>query len=111
MPFLLSQGLRGESAYANPIPDEYTWASGGMAGLLSQDCVEVKEVTTDPVSGAGRAGESLLKDSLQANPPSHHLDTRHLSENIRKSSKKDDKLLQFKLKKNQSRENQTVGYQ
>ena len=27
--------------------DEYTWASEGMAGLLSQGGVEVKEVTTE----------------------------------------------------------------
>ena len=30
------------------IGDEYTRASEGMAGVLSQGCVEVKEVTTDP---------------------------------------------------------------
>ena len=29
------------------IGDEYTWASEGMAGLLSQGGVEVKEVTTE----------------------------------------------------------------
>ena len=54
-----------------PIGDEYTWASEGMAGLLSQDGVEVKEVATDPDSGAGQAGESLFKDSLLENPPTH----------------------------------------
>ena len=97
MPFLLSRGLWGESTYANPIRDEYTWASGMMAGL-SQDCVEVKEVTTDPDSCAGQAGKSLFKDSLQANPPTHYLDTRHLSENIRQSIKRDDKLLQISRK-------------
>ena len=29
------------------IGDEYTWASEGMAGLLTQDGVEVKKVTTE----------------------------------------------------------------
>ena len=55
------------------IGDEYTWTSEGMAGLLSQGCVEEKEVTTDPDSGHGRAGESLFKDDLLANPPTHYL--------------------------------------
>ena len=83
-----------------PIGDEYTWASEGMAGLLSQDGVEVKEVTTDPDSGAGQAGESLFKDCLQANPPTHYPDTRHLSENLRKSIKRDDnKLLPIMAKR------------
>ena len=63
-----------------------------MAGLLSQYGVEVKEVTTDPDSAADLIGESLFKDGLQANLPTHHLDTRHLSENIRKSIKRDNKL-------------------
>ena len=57
------------------------------------------EVTTDPDSGAGQAGESLFKDGLLANLPTHYLDTRHLSENIRKSIKRDDKLLQIMLKR------------
>ena len=81
------------------IGDEYTWASEGMAGLLSQGCVEVKEVTTDPDSCAGQAGESLLKDGLLANSPTHYLDTQHLSENIRKSFKRDNKLLQIMAKR------------
>ena len=53
------------------IGDEYTWASEGMADLLSQDGVEVKEFTNDPDSGAGQAGESLFKDGLLENPPTH----------------------------------------
>ena len=79
--------------------DEYTWASKGMAGLLSLDGVEVKEVTTDPDSGAGQAGESLVKGGLQENISTHNLNTRHLSENIRKSIKRYDKLLQIMLKR------------
>ena len=80
-----------------------------MAGLLSQRCDQVKEVSIDPDSGAGRAGESLFKDGLLANPPTHYLHTRHLSENIGKSIKRDDKLLQIMLKNNQSRDNQISG--
>ena len=55
--------------------DEYTWASEWMAGLHFQGGGEVKEVTTDPDSGAGRAGEFLFKDGLLVNPPTHYLDT------------------------------------
>ena len=62
------------------IGDEYTWASEGMAGLLSQGSDQEKEVTTDPDSAAGWAGESLFKDGLLANPPTHYLYTPHLSE-------------------------------
>ena len=45
-------------------------------------------------SGAGRAGESLLKDNLLANSPTHYLDTRHFSKK-KKSIKRDNKLLQI----------------
>ena len=56
--------------------DEYTWAIEGMAGLLSQGGVEVKGVTTKQDSGAGRAGQPLFKDGLQANLPAEK--TKHL---------------------------------
>lgn len=44
--------------------DEFTWAREGMAELLCEDSIEVKAVTTDPDSSAGRAAESLFKDGL-----------------------------------------------
>ena len=66
------------------IRNEYTWNSEGMAGILSQGCDQEKEVTTDLDSGAGPVRESLFQDGLLANPPTHYLDTPHLSENIRK---------------------------
>ena len=72
------------------LEDEYTWANEGIAGLLSQCGVEVKEVNTDPDSGTGRAWKSLFKNGPLANLPSQYLDTRHLFENIRKSIKRDD---------------------
>ena len=65
-------------AMQHPIGDQYTWASGGMACLLSQGGVEVKEVTTDPDSDAVRAGESLFKDGLLTNQVTHYLDTGQL---------------------------------
>ena len=45
----------------------------------------------------------MFKDGLLANPPTHYLDTRHLSENIRKSSKRDDKLLQIVTKRTKAK--------
>ena len=90
--------------------DEYIWASEGIAGLLSQGCVEVKEVITDPGSGAGWVGESLFKDSLMVNPTTHSLDTRHLSENIRKSMKRDDKLLQIMTKRIKAETTKILAY-
>ena len=88
-----SPGVCGANlAMQHTIEDEYTWASKGMAGLLSKDGVEVKEVKPDPDSGAGQAGESLFQDGLLANPPTHYLGTRHLSGNIRKPIKRDNKL-------------------
>ena len=67
-----SPGVCGANlSMQHTIGDEYTWASEGIAGLLSKDGVEVKEVTTDPDSGAGQAGKSLFKDGLLANPPTH----------------------------------------
>lgn len=67
------------------IGDEFTWAREGMAELLCEDIIEVKAVTTDPDSSAGRAAESLFKDGLYKVEPTHYLDTRHLLESIRKS--------------------------
>uniref|UniRef100_K1Q240 Mutator-like transposase domain-containing protein n=1 Tax=Magallana gigas TaxID=29159 RepID=K1Q240_MAGGI len=76
------------------IGDEFTWAREGMAELLCEDGIEVKGVTTDPDSSAGRAAESLFKDGLNKVKPMHYLDTRHLSKSIGKSIKRDEKLLQ-----------------
>lgn len=75
------------------IGDEFTWAREGMAELLCEDGIEVQAVTTDPDSSAGRAAESLFKDGLYKVEPTHYLDTRHLSESVRKSIKRDEKLL------------------
>lgn len=61
------------------IGDEFTWAREGMAELLCEDGIEVKGVTTDPDSSAGRAADSLFKDGLYKVKPVHYLDTRHLS--------------------------------
>lgn len=66
------------------IGDEFTWAREGMAELLCDDSIEVKAVTTDPDSSAGRAADSLFKDGLYKVEPTHYLDTRHLCESIRK---------------------------
>ena len=70
-----------------------THALEGMAGLLSQGGLEVKEVTTDPNSGAGRAGESLFKKGLLANLPNLKTRENQLRERINffRSSRKEPK--------------------
>lgn len=55
------------------IGDEFTWAREGMAELLCEDGIEVKGVTTDPDSSAGRAADSLFKDGLYKVKPVHYL--------------------------------------
>lgn len=66
-----------------------------MTELLSEDGTDVEGVTTDQDSLAGRAADSLLKNGLYKVKPTHYLDTRHLSESIRKSFlKRNKKLLQ-----------------
>ena len=64
-----------------------------MAGLLSQGGVEVKEVTTEQDSGAGRAGESLFKKGLLANLPNLKTRENQLRERINffRSSRKEPK--------------------
>ena len=78
--YLLSLMQPAHATMQHTTGDEYTWARDGRLPLRGG--VEVKEVTTDPDSCGGRAGESLFKDGLLANLPTHYLDTRHLSENI-----------------------------
>lgn len=71
-----------------------------MAELLCEDGIEVKGVTTDPDSSAGRAADSLFKDGLYKVKPVHYLDTRHLSESIRKShSSENENLLRACISK------------
>lgn len=77
------------------IGDEFTWAKEGMTELRCESGLEVREVTTDPDSAAGRAAQSLYQGGLLKKEPIHYIDTRHLSESIRKSIKKDNKLEQI----------------
>ena len=46
------------------IGDEFNWARESMADLLCENNLEVREVTTDPDSSAGRAADSLYQDGL-----------------------------------------------
>ena len=84
------------------IGDEFTWAKEGMAELVSETGLEVQEVTTDPDSAAGRAANSLYQDGVLKKQPVHYIDTRHLSESVRKSIKRDDKLAKVMPGKNKA---------
>lgn len=76
------------------IGDELSWAKEGMTELAN-DNIQVGQVTTDPDSSAYRATEQLYEHGILKNPASHFIDTRHLSENMRKTIKKNQSLLQI----------------
>ncbi len=62
---------------------------------MQVDGLEVRHMTTDPDTAAYRAAEDLYVEGLCNTKPDHLLDTRHLSENVRKKIKNDKKLTQM----------------
>ena len=81
-----------------------------MTELLCKDGLQVSEVTTDPDSAAGRAADSLYKDGLLQNKPVDFIDTRHLSETIRKSIKKDHSLLELMPRRTKAEQKKNLLY-
>ena len=71
-------------------------ATIGNEQSMAEDCLEqivtdglkISSVTTDPDSGAAKATENLYNKKVLDSKPEHFLDTRHLSENQRKSINK-----------------------
>lgn len=55
---------------------------------IVQDGLQLSSVTTDPDSGAAKATENLYNERILTSKPEHFLDTRHLSDNQRKSINK-----------------------
>lgn len=76
------------------IGDELPWAKEGMTDL-AKDNIQVGQVTTDPDSSAYRATEHLYEQGILENPAKHFIDMRHLSENMRKTIKKNQLLLRL----------------
>ncbi|CAC5370336.1 unnamed protein product [Mytilus coruscus] len=76
------------------IGDEYTWAKECILDLKA-DNIEVEHLVTDPDSSAYRAAQDLYEEGTTSTQPEHFLDTRHVSENIRKRTKNDKNLLQI----------------
>lgn len=76
------------------IGDEYTWAKECILDLKA-DNIEVEHLVTDPDSSAYRAAQDLYEEGTTSTKPEHFLDTRHVSENIRKRTKNDKNLLQI----------------
>ena len=74
------------------IGDEYKWAKELLRDL-KEDSIEVEHIVTDPDSSAYRAAQDLYEEGETQTEPEHFLDTRHVSENMRKGLKKDDTLL------------------
>ncbi|CAC5394836.1 unnamed protein product [Mytilus coruscus] len=73
---------------------EYTWAKECILDLKA-DNNEVEYLVTDPDSSAYRATQDLYEEGTTSTQPEHFLDTRHVSENIRKRTKNDKNLLQI----------------
>lgn len=55
---------------------------------IVKDGLKISSLTTDPDSGALRAAETLYKKNILKFKPEHFIDTRHLSDNQRKSINK-----------------------
>ena len=84
------------------IGDEYTWARELLLDL-KKDGLEVKHIVTDPDSSAYKAAQDLYEDGDTTTEPENFIDTRHLSENMRKSVKRDKGLLQLMPEKTQKK--------
>lgn len=55
---------------------------------IVQDGLQISNLTTDPDSGASKAAENLYTKNILTSKPEHFIDTRHLSDNQRKSINK-----------------------
>lgn len=73
------------------IGDEYAWARECLEDLL-KDNIEIDNLVTDPDSAAYKAAVDLYEEGKSNTEPKHFIDTRHLSENMRKNVKKDKGL-------------------
>ena len=74
------------------IGNEKEWARECME-QLKEDNLEVHRITTDPDTSAFRATEDFYQAGSSKTKPEHYLDTRHLSENVRKQIKNDPKVI------------------
>lgn len=76
------------------IGDEYTWARELLMDLKS-DGIEVEHIVTDPDSSAYKAAQDLYEQGETQTEPEHFIDTRHLSDNSRKTVKRNKSILKL----------------
>ena len=75
------------------IGNEKAWSKKILSDLKMSSDIEVKAITTDPDSAAYRAAEELFEENVTSTEPEHFLDTRHFSQNHRKTVKKNADLM------------------
>ena len=75
------------------IGNEKAWSKKILTSLKLSSDIEVKAITTDPDSAAYRAAGELYEENVTSTEPEHFLDTRHFSQNHRKTVKKNTDLL------------------
>lgn len=74
------------------IGDEKSWAKEILEDLKNTNEIEVRNITTDPDSGAYQAAQELYDEGITETSPTHQLDTRHVSKNHRLFIKKNKNL-------------------
>lgn len=74
------------------IGNEKRWATECLKDL-KEDELEVRFITTDPDTAAYKATESFYQQGHSQTEPENLIDTRHLSENVRKKLKNDVQLI------------------
>ncbi|CAC5371163.1 unnamed protein product [Mytilus coruscus] len=74
------------------IGDEYTWARECLLDL-KEDAIEIEHLVTDADSSAYKAALDLHNEGINNVEPENFLDTRHLSDHVRKGAKSDKTLL------------------
>ncbi|VDI21388.1 Hypothetical predicted protein [Mytilus galloprovincialis] len=74
------------------IGDEYTWARECLLDL-KEDQLEIEHLVTDADSSAYKAAMDLHNEGINTVEPENFLDTRHLSDHVRKGAKSDKTLL------------------
>lgn len=79
---------------AKSIGDEYSWARECLLDL-KKDNIEVEYLVTDPDSSAYKAAQDLCEENITKTETEHFIDTRHLSDNMRKGIKKNANLLKI----------------
>lgn len=77
------------------IGNEKQWANRCLTDLKSNHNLEVKHITTDPDTCAYKAAEELHVNQVTETKPVHLIDSRHLTDNHRKSMKTNQQVVKM----------------